>query len=412
MNGSYMTEIHRSFTPDLVIKEASRCLLCSDAPCSKSCPANTQPDRFIRSVYFRNFKGAAEIIRENNALGAICARVCPTEKLCQCHCTRGKIDTPIDIGRIQQFVTDFEASTNMQILKRSRKNAGKVAIIGAGPAGLQASATLSQLDYDVDIYDKAAQSGGWLRYGIPEFRLPTHVVDHEIDRIKNIGVNFINNIEIGNQLTIEELKLKYDAILLATGMSFGSSLSLFKDNPYVDIAVNFLSDVKSNQGNYAVPATVLVIGGGDVAMDTVTTLKTIGCQKVYCIAREELVEFPASKDELSLARSMNISIFDGFTPIDVKDNTVTFEHVREKAHLRITVDKIILAVGQHSQLSDYTDIDAENGIVSTTQYRTSDARIFAAGDIVKGDKMVVYAVKTGKEAAFAIDNYLKGEKKC
>lgn len=412
MNHPYMKELHQPYTPDLVIKEASRCLLCHDAPCSKGCPANTQPDRFIRSVYFRNFSGAAEIIRENNALGGICARVCPTEKLCQKNCTRGAIDKPIDIGNIQRFITDFEQKTNMDILHKSNKTAGKIAIIGSGPAGLQAGASLNQMNYDVDVYEKEAECGGWLRYGIPEFRLPNHVIDHEITLIKNTGVNFINDIELGNHITIEQLKEQYDAILLATGASFGSTLSIFNDNPYVDIAVDFLAEAKMNQGKISVPESVLVIGGGDVAMDTVTTLKAIGCKKVYCVAREELFEFPASQQELSAARNMNVSIFDGFTPIDVKGNVVTFEHVRQKANLRMTADKIILAIGQHSQLDSYTSVEAEKGIVKTHYYQTSDPKVFAAGDIIQGDKMVVYAVKTGKEAAIAINSYLKGAEKC
>lgn len=172
----YQAELIPAFTPLLAIKEASRCLLCHDAPCSQSCPAETDPGKFIRSVYFRNIKGAAETIRENNALGAVCARVCPTEKLCQQGCSRSGIDTPIDIGRLQRFVTDFEQQTAMQIYQPGRKDKGKVAIIGAGPAGLQASVTLTNLGYDVTLFEKEAQPGGWLRHGIPEFRLPQKVL--------------------------------------------------------------------------------------------------------------------------------------------------------------------------------------------------------------------------------------------
>lgn len=151
---NYLDELTPGFTPLLAIKEASRCLLCHDAPCSQDCPAQTDPGKFIRSIYFRNFKGAAETIRENNALGAVCARVCPTEKLCQRGCTRSGIDKPIDIARLQRFITDFEQQTAMQIYQPGSKTHGKVAIIGAGPAGLQASVTLTHLGYDVTIYEK------------------------------------------------------------------------------------------------------------------------------------------------------------------------------------------------------------------------------------------------------------------
>ncbi|EAA1745493.1 dihydropyrimidine dehydrogenase, partial [Escherichia coli] len=203
---NYLDELTPAFTPLLAIKEASRCLLCHDAPCSQACPAQTDPGKFIRSIYFRNFKGAAETIRENNALGAVCARVCPTEKLCQSGCTRAGVDAPIDIGRLQRFVTDFEQQTGMEIYQPGTKTLGKVAIIGAGPAGLQASVTLTNQGYDVTIYEKEAHPGGWLRNGIPQFRLPQSVLDAEIARIEKMGVTIKCNNEVGNTLTLEQLK--------------------------------------------------------------------------------------------------------------------------------------------------------------------------------------------------------------
>ena len=209
---NYLDELTPAFTPLLAIKEASRCLLCHDAPCSQACPAQTDPGKFIRSIYFRNFKGAAETIRENNALGAVCARVCPTEKLCQSGCTRAGVDAPIDIGRLQRFVTDFEQQTGMEIYQPGTKTLGKVAIIGAGPAGLQASVTLTNQGYDVTIYEKEAHPGGWLRNGIPQFRLPQSVLDAEIARIEKMGVTIKCNNEVGNTLTLEQLKAEKQAL--------------------------------------------------------------------------------------------------------------------------------------------------------------------------------------------------------
>lgn len=410
MQKPYLQEYDPPYTPLSVIKEAARCLLCFDAPCSKGCPAHTQPDRFIRAVHFRNVKGAAEIIRENNALGAVCARVCPTEKLCQQACVRGAIDKPIDIGKIQRFVTDFEQSVGMQILKPGVGNRGKVAIVGSGPAGLQASATLNRLGYAVDVYEQAEQCGGWLRYGIPEFRLPTHIVDQEIDYIKQLGVKFITQCEVGRQISLAELKTEYQAVLLTVGLSYGSHLPLFDANPYVTIAVDFLSQTKQTKGEIVVPKRALIIGGGDVAMDVVTTLKTLGCEQVTCVAREKWCDFLASQHELEVARAMNVSILDGFTPVAVRDNEVEFEQVDHGGRLTLSADKIILAVGQHSQLDNLGTLAHEKGIITTQGYQTSDPKIFAAGDVVQGSKIVVYAVKTGKEAAQAIDHFLQGDK--
>lgn len=410
MNTEYLEDIDAPYSPLAVIKEASRCLLCYDAPCSQECPADTKPDQFIRSVYFRNFKGAAEIVREHNALGAVCARVCPTEKLCQKGCLRSGIDEPIDIGRIQRYITDFETSLDMQILPESDQLLGSVAIIGSGPAGLQASASLRQLGYSVDVYEKEPELGGWLRYGIPEYRLSNQVVDEEIVRIQKIGVNFFTNKNIGTDITIEELKAQYDVVLVAVGASYGRVLPLFDNNPYVETAATFLANVKDKRGLIDIPKSVLVIGGGDVAMDAATTYKILGCESVVCIARESLDEFPASLHELHNAQDQKVSIMDGYTPVSVKDNQVTFTHTILQSELTISAEKIILAIGQYSKLDEVTSVQHQNGIVATQNYQTSDPKVFAAGDIVEGDKTVVYAVKTGKEVAHAIHSYLNGGK--
>lgn len=332
---NYLDELTPAFTPLLAIKEASRCLLCHDAPCSQDCPAQTDPGKFIRSIYFRNFKGAAETIRENNALGAVCARVCPTEKLCQRGCTRSGIDKPIDIARLQRFITDFEQQTAMKIYQPATKTLGKVAIIGAGPAGLQASVTLSNLGYDVTIFEKQAQPGGWLRYGIPEFRLPHSVLDHEIARIVEMGVTIKCNCEVGNALSVEQLKAEYRAVLVTPGMSYGSTLPLFEKANHVEIAVDFLQRARQASGDITVAKSVLIIGGGDVAMDVASTLKLLGCPSVTCVTREELADFPASDKEFSSTQALGVSIIDGFTPVAVSGNQVTFKHVRLPGELML-----------------------------------------------------------------------------
>lgn len=407
MKKDYRQEYELPFTPLTVIHEASRCLLCYDAPCSKACPAQTNPAKFIRSVRFRNFKGAAETIRENNALGSICARVCPTEKLCQQGCSRSGIDRPIEIGKIQRYVTDFEDACGMKILKKGLKNLGKVAIIGSGPAGLQAAATLTEIGYDVTVFEKKEKCGGWLRYGIPEYRLPSAVLDKEIARIRDMGVTFVTNTEIKD---LQPLKNEYKAILLAVGASFGNTLPLFADNKNVELAVDVLAKIKDSNGKITVPQNALIVGGGDVAMDVATSLKLLGSKNVTVVAREQAFEFPASDKELKDARDNDVSVIDGYTPVAVDGNKVTFKHVALDAELNIKAEKIILAIGQISDVDRFKQIKAEKGIVRTVNYQTDDKRVFAAGDIVDGDKLVVSAVKYGKEAAHAIHGYLGGKK--
>lgn len=403
---TYSDEVGPFYTMDTVMEEAQRCLLCLDAPCSAECPAGTDPAKFIRSVRFRNLKGAAETIRENNALGGICARVCPTERYCQQACSRCGIDRPIDIGGIQRFVTDFEHTVGMEILKKGEKNGKKIAIIGSGPSGLQAAASLLELGYEVDIFEQAEKAGGYLRYGIPEYRLPNAVVDREIERIEKLGATFYCKVCIGRDRTIEDLKNTYDAVLAAVGFSAGKMLPMFEGNEYAETAVEFLARVKANGGEEEAPDHVLVIGGGDVAMDVATTLKRLGTKRVTDVAYEELSEFLASEKELEGARKAGVTILDGYVPEQADKQTVTFKHRHMDASLTITADKIILAVGQKPDL-DGLGLEGKEKAGEAEGYKTADPKVFITGDLALGDKTVVWAVRKGKEAAQMIHQSLQ-----
>ncbi len=410
MKVKYIQEIEPSFSPLNVIEEASRCLLCLDAPCSKMCPAGTSPDKFIRSVRFRNFKGAAETIRENNALGSVCARVCPTEKYCQYGCSRSGIDRPIDIGRIQRYVTDYEEALKMEILKPGKEKGKSVAIIGSGPSALQAATSLRLEGYAVTIYEKEKVLGGMLRL-IPEYRLPDRVVDYEIKRIEGLGVKFVTNTLVGKDISIAELKAKHDAVLLAVGYSYGKKLPLFDNNKFVVTAVDFLRECKAKKGEIKLPDNVLVVGGGDVAMDVVTSLKLLGVKNVTDVVYEEFSEFKASKKELDGARSVGATIIDGYVPKEVNGNTVKFIHRHIKSELEISADLIVLAVGQYPDVTNL-GVELTKGEVDTGKpYRTADPKVFVCGDIAhsKFDKTVVGGVRTGKEVALYIASFLGGK---
>ena len=393
-----------------VTEEAARCLLCHDAPCSKACPAGTNPDKFIRSVRFRNFKGAAETVRMNNALGAVCARVCPTEKYCQKGCSRSGIDRPIDIGRIQRFITDFEEAANMDILEKKPSNGKSVAVVGSGPAALQAATTLTMLGYAVDVYEKEKELGGMLRL-IPEYRLPNHIVDKEIERIEKFGVKFHTGVEVGHKVSVEELKANHDAVLLAPGYSYGKMLPMFENAKNVEKAVDFLREVKAKAGKVSVPKNVLVVGGGDVAMDVVTTLKLLGAENVTDVVYEEFKEFKASKKELEGAQKLGVTIIDGYVPVSVEGNKVSFEHRLIKAKVEVEADLIILAVGQMPLVAGL-GIDLVRGEVNEgSPYITKDPKVWVCGDIAHSvyDKTVVGGVRTGKEVAFYIDAAIGGK---
>lgn len=409
MSSEYTKEA-KGYTMSTVMQEAARCLLCEDAPCSKACPAHTNPAKFIRSVRFRNIKGAAETIRENNALGAICARVCPTEKLCEEACTRKKIDGPIDIAGIQRYVTDMERKENMQVLHAGKDNGMKIAIIGSGPSGLQVAATLRQKGYGVDIYEKQAKAGGYLTYGIPEYRLPETIVDYEVQRIVNLGANIKYNVTVGKDITMDQLKENHDAVIVAIGAAKAKTIPMFEHNICTESAISFLARCKENQGKIDVPNNVVVIGGGDVAMDVVTSLKKLGVPHVTDVVYEEFKEFLASKKELEGARAAGVTIIDGYVPKEVHQNRITFKHRKIDSELKITTDKIILAIGQKVD-ADGLDIDIQHNEIPfrDARYHTKDPKIFATGDIVDGPKLVVTAVQKGKEVAEEIDHVLGGQ---
>ena len=409
MSQKYQEEYDASYTPRLVMEEASRCLLCLDAPCSSSCPAGTDPAKFIRSVRFKNVKGAAETVRINNILGAICARVCPTERYCQAGCSRSGIDKPIDIGRIQKYITDFEDATKMDIIEVAKPNGIKVAVIGSGPAGLTAAAELAKNGYSVTIFEKENKAGGYLRYGIPEYRLANSIVDKEIKRIEKMGVSFCFNTKIGQDKSLEELQKEFKAVILSIGASKGKMLEMFDNNRKVKVAVDWLKQVKNKKGNVKLPNNVLVIGGGDVAMDVVTSLKLLGVNNVTDVVYEEFKEFKASQKELKGAQEQGVTIIDGYVPTSVRGGTVKFKHRVIPAELKIKADLIILAIGQASDFSNL-NVPFERGEIKADNYHIKNTNLFFAGDIAHGEKTVVYGVKTGKEAAKEVMAFLGGNK--
>lgn len=397
-------------TPILAAEEAARCLLCLDAPCSKSCPANSDPAKFIRSIRFRNIEGAVDTLRINNPLAGVCARVCPTEKYCQQGCIRAGMDRPIDIAALQRFLTDYEQQTGYQAVEPVERTKERIAVIGSGPAGLSCANILARNGYQVTIFEKHNHAGGYLTYGIPPYRLPEQVVDNEIRHTLDLGVKIIYEAELGRNISFASLKVEgFKAVVLATGYDTARTLPNFSDNPYVESAIDFLSRVKVSEGQVALPNSMLVIGGGDVAMDVAVTAKKLGVKDVTAVARETMEEFPASVGEFDEAINCNVSVIAGFTPVAVQDNTVTFRKVdlTGDSELRLQADKIILAIGQISSGYD-PSLEVSHHDLAVEGYRTNLEGIFACGDIVEGDKTVVAAIGKGKACAEAVMNYLKG----
>lgn len=408
-NNNYTSQLEKAFSPLLATEEAARCLLCEDAPCSASCPAGTDPAKFIRSLRFRNEEGAIDTIRINNPLGGICARVCPTEKYCEKACSRCGIDRPINIGKLQQYLCDYQSMIKYTVYKDQIKlNGKKVAIIGSGPSGLTSACELALKGYEVTVYEKNKQLGGYLRYGIPSYRLSNEVVDQEIEYIKELGVKFETNREIKAEEITTKFNNSFDAVLLATGLQNGILLPLFEECKNVVTAIEYLKEIKENDGKIKTPESVLIIGGGDVAMDAALSSKKIGVKDIKVVARETFDIYPASKKELRFVQENNIDVFAGFNIDKVENNSVEFKSVTGTAILKAEAELIVLAVGQ--SFTDSLNLEKDSRkLIATTNYMTSIKAVFAAGDIVEGDKSVVFSVKLGKEAATAIDAYLGGK---
>lgn len=412
VKAKYTAEAVAGFNHRTAMEEAARCLLCHDAPCSQGCPAGTDPGKFIRSIRFRNVKGAAETIRENNILGGTCARVCPYDRLCEEACSRCGIDRPIEIGKLQRYAIEQEAVYGMQTLKAPEdKKAGTAACIGAGPASLACAAELAKAGYDVTVLEREEKAGGVLTYGIVPSRLPQSVVDHDIAQAEGLGIKF----EFGKDVKEADVA-GYDAVFIGTGL-WGTKIPDIegKDLKGVYAAADFLKAARTTGEGFDPGKRVVVVGGGDVTVDCAVTAKLLGAEDVKIVYRRTLEEAPGNMNEFQYALELGIGITTGMAPAAVKGNgkveTAVFKGFRdEAAELQLSADTIVFATGQGPEdmapvapvtLTDKGTIQAaEDGTTSADKY-------FAAGDIVNGGKTVVEAVAAGKAAAASMIAYLE-----
>ena len=411
VKANYTAEAVAGFTHRTAMEEAARCLLCHDAPCSKGCPAGTDPAKFIRSIRFRNDRGAAETIRENNILGGTCARVCPYDRLCEEACSRCGIDKPIEIGKLQRYAIEQEEAYGMKTLSAPEKKVGNVACVGAGPASLAVAAELAKAGYNVTILEREAKAGGVLTYGIVPSRLPHAVVDHDIAQVEGLGVKFQFNTEV----KAADLDA-YDAVFVGAG--------LWADNlPKIDgieldgvyAAVDFLKEARTKAEGFNPGKKVLVVGGGDVAVDCAVSAKLLGAEDVKIVYRRTLEEASGNMTEFHYALSLGIGMTTGMAPAAVKGNgkveAVEFKGFRdEAAELTLSADTIVFATGQKAEdMAAVAGVKVtDKGTIAADDAGATDVeKIFAAGDIVNGGKTVVEAVAAGKVAAASMIAYLE-----
>lgn len=414
VKSTYLAEAVAGFTPRTAMEEAARCLLCHDAPCSQACPAGTNPAKFIRSIRFRNVKGAAETIRENNVMGGTCAYVCPYDRLCEGACSRCGIDKPIQIGKLQRYAIEQEKALGMKTLVApAEKKAAKVACIGAGPASLACAGMLAQEGYEVTIYEAEAKAGGVLTYGITPSRLPQEVVDHDVKMVEDLGVKFVFNTKVGKDVKVEDLQKEYAAIFVGAGLWQAKLPEVpGTDKAGVVTAVDFLKAARTSGGTYNPGKKVVVIGGGNVAMDCAVTAKLLGAETAL-VYRRSIEEAPAEMAEIQHIVDLGVSITTNFAPAEVvggdKVEAMKFTGRDGVSEATIACDTVVFAIGQAAE--DMTAVVPvavnDKGLIVTTGSKTNVAGIFAAGDVAHGGKTVVEAVAAGKIAAVEIMDYLK-----
>lgn len=440
------TTVMKKFDLHDALREAERCLLCYDAPCSVGCAAGTDPGKFIRQLRFRNIKGAARTVRKNNILGGVCARVCPTCKLCVERCSRTGIDRPIMINSIQQFLADYQNEQNVEVFDKPKSLKKKVAVVGSGPAGLTCAAELALLGYDVTVLEKDAQPGGILAWGIPFYRLDRETLNNDIEAVEKLGVKIRCKAKVSGKEGIAKLmKEGYAAVYVATGLTKPARLRIpGSDLKGVYTANEFLSMVNDEKLRGKLKTAlarknVVVVGGGSVAMDCATSAKYLGAGRTYALSLEALDELPADSEEIELAHRYHV-IFKPSTQVTkiggkagsvccVTGNEIEWKtpgrFVPDNAkpvkctEFSLKADVVVFAIG--SRVGEDTielangakvPLQANNLIKASEKGATSAKFVFAGGDVVTGGRTVASAVHDGKAAAEAIhSNLSKGGRK-
>lgn len=433
-------EVDAGFQPEEAMAEADRCLQCKKPLCVKGCPVNIDIPSFIREVGDGNFRKAAVIIKEQNMLPAICGRVCPQEVQCEGQCILGKKEKPISIGLLERFVADWERTNGTVMPLKKDATGRRVAVVGAGPAGLTAAGELARLGYHVTLFESLHAAGGVLMYGIPAFRLPKTIVKSEIEAVISLGVDLKLNHLVGRSLTTKEL-LNFDAVFLATGAGLPYFMGIPGENlPGVYSANEFLTRVNLMHADqfpaFDTPvkrgSRVVVAGGGNVAMDAARVARRLG-GKVTLVYRRREEDLPARQAETARAREEGIEFVMCANPVRVLgDQVVTgVECVRmdmcaldasgrpepvpvEKSQFTIDADIFIEAIGQGPNpllIRELPSLTCEKrgNIKVDENGRTSIRNVYAGGDIATGASTVILAMGAAKKAAHAIDRMLREE---
>lgn len=423
------------------INEAKRCLNCKKPFCRTGCPISNNIPEFIHALSQGNIGLASQIIAERSNLPAVCGRVCPHERQCEGACILNRKGQGIKIGKLERFIADLDGDFDFMNVKPEMKGIGKVAVIGSGPAGLTVAGDLAKEGLTVDVLDSQPEPGGVLMYGIPEFRLPKDVVRREVSKLKKLGITFKNRVTVGVDMTIDDLFAQgYDAIFIGTGNAANKVLPVDGNElEGVSQATDFLQQVElASDGDSDVEPlvspgdNVIVVGGGNTAMDAARTAIRVGANNVIVIYRRRREDMSALKAEIDAACNEGVEIRGMHSPLAIlgKDGKVatlaTLERRYDEAKDQVVdtdvrvdfpVDKILLAIGQKPAdriVSTTTGIDVdESGFVITRDNpygMTTRYGVFSGGDVVNGPATVVMAMKDAQKVAKGIIRYVEAKK--
>jgi len=426
-------EVEQGLTNQEAVEESNRCLYCYDAPCIKACPTGIDIPTFIKKIASGNLLGSAKTIMSSNPVGASCARVCPTEELCEGACVLNHSTKPIMIGNLQRYATDWAIKNEQTLFQPGTSNGRTVAVIGGGPAGLSASRELARLGYEVTIFEAAGNAGGLNTYGIVSFRLPQAISFWEVEQVEKLNVQIKTNTMVGRDVSSEFLTENFDHIILAVGMAHVPNLGVEGENlDGVFDAIEFVKKTKSGQlSKDFVGKSVVVIGAGNTAIDGATCSVRLGAENVKILYRRTEEEMTAYDFEYEFAKQDGVEFrwltapkriigddngkVSGIECIKMKLGEPEKDGRRspvpiEGSEYILPVDAVVKAIGQtrHLELIESFGIKHDSGVVQVNQEtcQTSNPKIFACGDIVfgkgKGDAMVVTAAQQGKKAAYAI----------
>ncbi len=436
------SEVALGYTEEMAKEEARRCLQCKNPLCMQGCPVNVPIPGFIERVAEGDFEGAYNIITSENALPAICGRVCPQENQCEGKCVRGIKGEPVSIGRLERFVADHHMAHADKTAFEIAKNGKKVAVVGCGPAGITCAGDLAKKGYEVTIFEALHKAGGVLSYGIPEFRLPKDLVAREIATVEGLGVKIETNVIVGRSITIDELMEDgYQAVFVGSGAGLPRFLNIPGENLLGVYSANeFLTRVNLMKA-YKFPETptpvkvgknVAVVGAGNVAMDAARTAKRLGAENVYIVYRRSEEELPARAEEVHHAKEEGIifKLLNNPCAIHGEDGKVkSMEVIKQElgepdasgrrspkpvegSNYEIEVDTVVIAIGQSPnplirQTTPGLDTQKWGGIiVDEDTMKTSKDGVYAGGDTVTGAATVILAMGAGKKAAKAIDEAL------